>query len=113
MNESEPILSVGHITELIKAVQSDHSLSDEQKKSVVERLQDKVFVSKLSSGVIGGGVGLLVSKYLKLSNSAKVLLSVAGYGIGRTLWESLHSEEKKFQDYNKKLKVYEIRQAHS
>lgn len=97
------------IMELVRAVQADQTLQPDQKALIVEKLHDPAFTSNIA-GVAGGGVALLIAKYLKLSNTAKVLLSVAGFGIGHALWNSIHEHnDKKFQDYNKKLKVYEIR----
>lgn len=104
------VYTADHVRELIKAVQADSTLTAEQKTEIVQKLQDKSFVTKLNSGAAGVGIGLLIGKYLKLSTTAKVLLSIAGYGIGRSLWTYLHTtKESKFQSYNSKLKSYEIR----
>lgn len=101
--------NASQIAELVKAIQSDSGLKQEEKQAVIDKLHDSAYVNKMTASLAGGSIGLLVAKYLKLSKTAKVLLALAGFGIGRALWGSIHDDTKKFQEYNNKLKVYEIR----
>lgn len=95
--------------ELEKAIKADVSLTDEQREEVLKLIQDKQFLNKLTSGLLGAGAGGIIAKYLKLSPTAQVLLAVSSFGIGRLLWESSKNDSKRFSEYNKKLKVYEIK----
>lgn len=98
-----------HAVELIKSIHADTNLTKEQKEHLAKFINTPNQLAKLTSEATGAGLGLVISNYLKLSKPAKVLLSVAGYGIGKVLYDAIHNDKKKFQSYNKDLKVYEIK----
>lgn len=78
------------LVELQRVIDSDHALKEAEKAELKERLNDKDAVLKsLSFGATGAATALLVGKYLKLSKTTQVLLSLAGFGIGRALYNSL------------------------
>lgn len=87
------------LQKILTAVNEDSTLSDQERQLVAEQLKDE----KFKAGLVGGGLALLWSKYKKLSKSTQVLVTLAGYGIGRALANRVDT------NYNKKTKTYEIR----
>lgn len=94
--------------ELLEAVSSDPSLAPQQKQELLTILNDGDKLPKLLSGTLGAAVGVAIGKYRKLSNSSKILLGLAGFGIGRLMYNILHKRDKQFVSYNDKLKTYEM-----
>jgi len=99
------------IQELIRAVRSDSFLSGQQKQDVLNKLNESPIINKLTAGMSAGGTGYIIAKYLNLSKPAQILLAIAGYGIGRFLWEEFYRKDggqNRFARYNDKLNIYEI-----
>jgi hypothetical protein len=94
---------------IIKAIQSDSGLSEPDKELLLSKLNDDKWFDKLMHGTTGASVGYLVSKFFGLSRKSQVLLTVAGFGIGRYLLDNIQKRDK-FMQYNDKLKTYEIKQ---
>ena len=99
-----------NIAALQQAIQADKFITAEQKLQVLDKIRQFPTTSKGSSGFVGGGIGLAVARYLALSKSAQALLAIAGYGIGRVLWEHYYGEKNnnKFMQFNDRIKAYEI-----
>lgn len=90
--------------ELIQFVSSDPHLTDLQKHEIINKLKDNDFYKNL----IAGGTSLaLLSKFTNLSNTSKVLLTVAGFGISKYLLDAVRKHDK-FLQYNKKTKSYQF-----
>jgi len=78
------------LPELQRVIAADRALKEEEKAELKARLTNRDDVLKaLSFGLAGATTTLLISKYLKLSKTAQVLLSIAGFGIGRALYNIL------------------------
>ena len=91
------------VTRLKSTISGDNSLTAQEKETVLSALQD----DKLKSSLIGGGLGLLAAKYLKLSSTAQVLLTLAGFGIGKALLNRVPKTNKSLK-YNNTVKAYEV-----
>jgi hypothetical protein len=59
-------------------------------------------------GTAGAAIAFAFSKYLKLSKPAQVLLSLAGFGIGKYLLDETRKHDK-FLQYDPKHKVYNLK----
>lgn len=95
--------------QIVKAIQHDPSLSEAEKELLISKINDDKWFDKLMHGATGASVGYLVSKFFGLTKKSQVLLTVAGFGIGRYLLDNVRKSGK-FMQYNDKLKVYEIKQ---
>ena len=99
-----------HIQALFQVISQDPTLTTEQRVQVMEKLDDQHFLSKSTkAGVVGGSVGYAVSKFLALPKRAQILLTLAGFGIGKYLLVKSQNYDK-FMRYNEKLEMYEIKE---
>jgi len=97
-----------HILALTQAVQADPILSPSEKEKIHALLSQPDFLSKLMHGMFGASLVYLLTEYLKLGKTAQILLSIAGFGVGRLLLDVHEKKKTDFANYNEKLKVYEI-----
>lgn len=88
-------------------VQQDAGLSKTEKEYLLQRLTEPTILEHLVHGTTGAGVALIVSKYLALPKNAQILLSIAGFGIGKYLLDTTQKRDK-FIQYNDKLNTYNI-----
>ena len=93
--------------QLIDIVKKDMSLKPDEKLELVTKLSDHSFFDHVSNGAAGAGAGFVIAKFLNLSKPAQVVLTLAGFGIGKYLLDTARKHDK-FLQYNNKLKVYEI-----
>lgn len=96
-----------NIDSLKDAVQKDSSLNTVQQQSVMQHLADPQFVSELKDGAIGAAIAYLLGKYFNLKSETKVLLSVAGFGIGKLIYD-YSKDPKQFSTFNPVTKMQEI-----
>jgi hypothetical protein len=87
-----------------EAVQRDPGLAPEERRSLLDQLNDPSTTDTLLSG----GLGLIIARWLKLSPAAQVLLSLAGLGVGRMLHNRLNDQNRS-SDWNAKTRMHEIR----
>lgn len=92
---------------LRRAVETDQSLNGKQRNSILEDLNNPAFVDELRSGSIGAALSMVLSKYMKLKPQSQLLLSIAGFGVGKIIYDYKH-DPKRFGQYNKDLRMYEI-----
>lgn len=90
------------------AVMQDPHLNDEEKLQVNTVLEDKDAKRKILYGFYGAGLAYLISRYLSLTPPSQILLSAAGFGLGRLLVDSTGEPKNDFARYNTKLRQYEI-----
>lgn len=90
---------------LTEHISKDTTLKSSERASLLSALSE----DKLRAGLLGGAAGLLISKYLKLSKPSQVLLTLAGFGVGRALLRRMDREPDKFYIRDPKTKTYEIR----
>lgn len=93
---------------LRQTVAKDQGITGSQKDSVLQSLADPEFVGEIRSGAVGAALMYLITKYLKLSPQTQLLLSIAGFGIGKIIYDYKHNPSN-FASYNSKLKMYEIK----
>lgn len=93
--------------QLVQLVMNDPLLSISEKAELVDKLRDANYYQSLVHGAIGAGLGLAFSRYMELSRTAQVLISLAGFGIGKYLLD-VSSKHDKFLQYNDKYKTYTI-----
>ena len=96
------------ISQARAAVQLDQGLTGNQRATVINLLEDPAFVGELKSGATGGALTYLITKYLKLKPKTQLLLSIAGFGVGKIIYDYKH-DPKNSSRYNPKLKMYELK----
>jgi hypothetical protein len=92
---------------VMKLIHVDPHLSQSEKILLTKKIKDNQEQEELIHGVAGGAVGFGIAKFLQLSKSAQVLLTLAGYGIGKYLLDNTHKSDK-LLEYNDKTKTYKI-----
>lgn len=88
-------------------ISQDHGLTPEEKEVLLTRLHEPGFLSSLMAGSTGAGLAYATAKYLKLSPTARFLLTVSGFGIGKYLLEKTQNHDT-FVKYNKNTKLYHL-----
>jgi hypothetical protein len=92
---------------LRRAVDADQSLTVNQRKEMHHWLDDPAVLNELRSGSIGAALSLLISKFLDMKPRNQLLLSIAGFGIGKIIYD-YKNDPKKFSRWNKQQRMYEI-----
>lgn len=92
----------------IAIVQRDPTLTSSEKEELIEKLRDHEEYESMLRGASGAGIGYVTAKFLNLPKQAQILLSLAGFGIGKYLLDVSRKRDK-FLQYNDKLKVYDIK----
>ncbi len=95
------------ISRLRHAVSKDQSLSATQKKDTLSWLEDPAVLYELRSGSVGAALTLLIGKFLNMNPRTQLLLSIAGFGIGKIIYD-YKNDPKNFSRWNKQLRMYEI-----
>jgi hypothetical protein len=94
--------------QLISIIDRDPTLTKAEKDEVIERLRDNSFYDHMIHGAIGASIGYVIARFLKLSKTSQVLLSIAGFGLGKYLLDATRKHDR-FLQYNDRLKVYELK----
>ncbi len=89
---------------LVKIIQADPHLAPQEKSELTNAVSNE---DSWTKGLLGAGAGMAVAKFLKLSTNAQILLTMAGYGIGKYLLAS-HRKSDKLLSYDPKTKNYQI-----
>lgn len=92
---------------LRQAINKDQALTRSQKEELQNWVDSPDVINKLQSGGIGAALGYMLSKYLRLSPQTQLLLSIAGFGVGKMVYD-YKSDPKRFSSWNPSLKMYEI-----
>jgi len=97
--------------QLRELIIKDVGLSPSDRSALLDKLSDdnNDFYEHLVKGGVGASLGYVLAKYMDLSSKARLLLSIAGFGIGTYVLDSSKKHDK-FLTYNKEQKVYEIKQ---
>ena len=98
------------LAELRRAVSSDRELNEHEREELNALIEEKDFLKRMAFGGAGAALGLIVAKFLKLGRTTQVLLSLAGFGIGRALYDGLikNPHRDNFGQVNRKTNLYEI-----
>ena len=92
---------------LVTMANADPGLSPQEKAHLSDFLRNKD-VSKFLSGAFGAVFSVLLAKYMKLGRTSQLLLGLAGFGIGRLLYDYLNKQHRQFATWNDKINAYEI-----
>lgn len=98
------------LAELRRVINIDHELHAREREELLACIDEKDFMKRTAFGGLGAATGLLVAKFLKLSTTTQVLLSLAGFGIGRMLYDGLikNPHRDNFGKVNPRTNQYEI-----
>ena len=92
---------------ILRLVQQDHGLPEHKKRSLSDILNSPEAFDHVMVGVTGMLIAQAAGHYANISKPARTLLSLAGFGIGNILYNTLH--ERKFTDYDKSTGIAKIR----
>jgi hypothetical protein len=88
-----------NVNDLRKAIQGDYGISPENKQNLFAILNSPNIAEQLFAGAAGGAIGLAVARYKELSGTAQALMSLAGFGLGNIIMNSL-TQPGKFTQWN-------------
>ena len=91
---------------VLKLIQQDHGLDSHKKNSLFTILNSPEAFDHIMIGLTGAAIGKAVAHYSEMSKPARVLLSLAGFGIGNIIYNTLH--ERKFTSYDPHTGVSKI-----
>jgi hypothetical protein len=83
---------------LSRLVKQDHGLENTKKRQLLLMLQSPDVLESILVGATGMMISSMIAKYTNMSQPAKTLLSLAGYGIGNMLYDML--KKNKFSTFN-------------
>ena len=83
---------------ILKHIEQDHGLSRPKKQSLLTMLNSPQAMDHLLAGTAGAAISYAVSKYADLPKPARTLLSIAGFGVGNIIYNTLN--ENKFTSYD-------------
>ena len=93
---------------ILRSVSIDPHLSSNERQLLLNQIaQGDSFWQKHLGGAVGAGISLAISRYLKLSTTSQVLVTLAGFGLGKYLLDK-SDDSTKFMEYNKQLKGYKL-----
>jgi len=96
-----------NIHSLLSLAQSDPGLASDERSQLVNMLQDKN-VEKFISGAAGATLSVVAAKYMKLGRTSQILLGVAGFGLGRFLFDHLTEQKHRFATYDPHMRTNHI-----
>lgn len=85
--------------DLRKAIQNDFGLSNDNKSNLFAILNSPNVAEQLLAGAAGGAIGLALARYKEMSGTAQTLMSLAGFGLGNIIMNSL-TQPGKFTQWN-------------
>lgn len=83
---------------LSKLVKQDHGLDTLKKNYLLAAFESPDVIESLFVGATGMLIANLIAKYTNMSTPAKTLLSLAGFGIGNTLYQMI--KHKRYTSFN-------------
>ena len=92
---------------LLSIIKNDHGLEHPKKRSLMTMLNSPEMFDHLFVGVTGMAVAKAVSSYSNMSKPAQTLLSLAGFGIGNIIYNTLN--ENKFTSHDKRTGIVTIK----
>jgi hypothetical protein len=79
-------------------IKGDHSLAEHKKKSLLTMLNSPEAFDHLMAGAAGALITKAATNYINMSKPAQTLLSLAGFGLGNIIYNSLQNQ--KFSTYD-------------
>jgi len=93
---------------LLKLVGQDHALDQQKKQSLFSLIKSPEVFDHLIAGTAGMAMMHVVAKYAELPKHARTLLSLAGFGVGNIIYNSLH--KRKFTEYDPSTGMIHVKQ---
>jgi hypothetical protein len=97
-----PLADIGMVKDpakiLTRLVKQDHGLEDEKKQSLFAVFNKPEVLDTLLVGAAGAALTHAVASYMQVPTPARTLLSLAGFGIGNIIYNTL--SERKFTTYD-------------
>jgi hypothetical protein len=93
---------------LSKIINNDHGLDENKKQSVLAMLDNPKTFNSLLSGAAGGALIRSVGNFEKMSKPAQMLVTMAGFGLGRAVYDLFHDPET-FSSYNSNKDTIKIK----
>jgi len=93
---------------LSKLINNDHGLEEHKKQSLLAMINSPDIFNRLVAGGLGVAVVRSAKAFDNMSKPAQLLVSMAGFGVGRALYDTLHNPEK-FSTYNNETAVTKIK----
>ena len=80
------------VQDLIEEINRDFSISFLQKQDLIEAILSKASrhspLASFASGVVGGVIGNLITKYFGMGVIGRSVSTVAGFGIGKAIYNN-------------------------
>lgn len=106
MIRQTPIFSDSEKRDVIAAIKNDMSLKEEDKMRLLAEANQPTFWTTILHGAGGGAIAYAIARYLHMSKSAQMLMSMAGFGIGALLMSK--TPESTATKWNSKYNVEEV-----
>lgn len=85
-------------TSIFHLVAQDHGLEKNKKRSLLHILNSPEVFDHLLAGAAGVVIAKAISSYSEMSKPARTLLSLAGFGIGNIIYNTLNERKFTTQD---------------
>ncbi len=92
---------------ILRSINIDPQLSNDERRQLSQALSSAAQWQSFAAGAMGAAAGYSIAKFLKMSKTAQILITLAGFGVGKYLLDNSQNSGK-FMEYNKKLKGYKI-----
>lgn len=94
-------------TKLLRDIAFDPHLTSPEKKLLKELLEDSKKHKQLTNGIRGAAIAYAIASFLKMSRNSRMLVSLAGFGIGRYILTTARND-KKFMSFDPKTRYYNV-----
>lgn len=91
-----PVLEGKDLTHFIR---SDYGMPQSSKMNLLTIMNSPNMAEQLIAGAGGAALGMAVARYKKMSGTAQALMSLAGFGLGNIIMNSL-TQPGKFTSWN-------------
>lgn len=93
--------------EILKYINEDAGLDQNKKRKLYSMLSSPEAMDYLLTGAAGAYIAHALASYTNMSKTSRILLSLAGYGIGNIIYNAL--VERKFTSYDPNTAVATIK----
>ena len=80
--------------EIKKLALQDPTLTQEERSALESAFKDDTFFDRLMQGAMGASVAYGIAKFLRLNRTTQIILTAAGFGLGRLIATALHKQKK-------------------
>ena len=96
-----------HPSKIFKFIKEDQGLDDHKKKNLFHMLNSPEAADQLLAGAAGAALAHAAASYAKVSKPGRLLLSLAGFGLGNIMYSTL--QERKFTDYDPRTGISTVK----